>query len=78
MAPIPKSGPVLPEPRLYSRTMAASADDEICISGIAGKFPRCDNVQQFADNLYQKVRIIIDGWGELCFEFLLSMHRICA
>lgn len=68
MAPVPKSGPVpqLPEPRLYSRTMAASADDEICISGMAGKFPRCDNVQQFADNLYQKVSVFEptdDGWG---------------
>lgn len=40
-----------------SRTLPATADDEIVISGIAGKFPSCNDVLQFADNLYQKVSL---------------------
>lgn len=40
-----------------SRTLPATADDEIVISGIAGKFPSCNDVQQFADNLYHKVSV---------------------
>lgn len=62
MAPVPKSRPSLPEPRLMSRTLPATADDEIVISGIAGKFPSCNDVQQFADNLYHKVSVGESAW----------------
>lgn len=55
MAPTPTSRPSPPEPRLYSRAYPATLDDEVVISGMAGKFPRCENVQAFKDNLYNKV-----------------------
>lgn len=31
---------------------------EIVISGVAGRFPKSDNMQEFADNLYDKVDMI--------------------
>lgn len=31
---------------------------EIVISGVAGRFPKSDNMQEFADNLYNKVDMI--------------------
>lgn len=31
---------------------------EIVISGVAGRFPKSDNMQEFADNLYSKVDMI--------------------
>jgi fatty acid synthase len=39
----------------FSRAFVASSQDEIVISGIAGRFPKCGNVSEFADNLYNKV-----------------------
>jgi fatty acid synthase, animal type len=35
-------------------------EDEIVISGIAGRFPNSDNVDHFADNLYNKVDMVDD------------------
>jgi hypothetical protein len=32
-----------------------SFDEEIVISGMAGRFPKSANVNEFADNLYNKV-----------------------
>lgn len=57
MAPIPKAPPSVPEPRLFSRTHPATPDDEIVISGVAGKYPKSRNVEEFAYNLYNKVKI---------------------
>ncbi|XP_040165772.1 fatty acid synthase-like [Anopheles arabiensis] len=37
-----------------------TADDSIVISGIAGKYPRSDSVEHFADNLYNKVDLVDD------------------
>jgi hypothetical protein len=37
------------------RAFAASPDEEIVISGIAGRFPKSANVAEFSDNLYNKV-----------------------
>lgn len=59
MAPVPKSTPSLPEPRLLTRALPVNADDEIVISGMSGKFPSCNNVQEFKDNLYQKVSVAV-------------------
>lgn len=39
-----------------SRIFAKSPDDEICITGISGKFPSSDNIAEFEYNLYNKVR----------------------
>jgi hypothetical protein len=41
--------------KLSYRAFAASPDDEIVISGIAGRFPKSANVAEFSDNLYNKV-----------------------
>jgi fatty acid synthase len=35
--------------------------DEIVISGIAGRFPKSDNVAEFADNLYNKIDMVDDS-----------------
>jgi acyl transferase domain-containing protein len=37
------------------RAFATSPDEEIVISGIAGRFPKSANVAEFSDNLYNKV-----------------------
>lgn len=38
-----------------ARIFAKSADDEICITGIAGSFPSSRNVAEFEHNLWSKV-----------------------
>lgn len=55
MPPIPKAPPSVPERKLYSRTHPETPDDEIVITGVAGKFPNSKNVEEFAHNLYHKV-----------------------
>lgn len=55
MPPIPKAPPSIHDPKLLSRTHAATPGDEIVISGISGKFPNSQNVEEFAENLYNKV-----------------------
>lgn len=42
-------------PRTKTRVKALHPDDEIVISGISGKFPSAENVEEFAKNLYNKV-----------------------
>uniref|UniRef100_A0A182SGB4 Beta-ketoacyl synthase-like N-terminal domain-containing protein n=1 Tax=Anopheles maculatus TaxID=74869 RepID=A0A182SGB4_9DIPT len=37
-----------------------TSDDSIVISGIAGKYPRSDSVEHFAENLYNKVDLVDD------------------
>lgn len=37
------------------RIFASCADEEIVISGISGRFPSSDNVDEFSKNLYNKV-----------------------
>lgn len=37
------------------RVFPKSFEDEIIISGVSGRFPNCDNVQEFRDHLYNKV-----------------------
>lgn len=36
------------------------SDDDIVISGISGKFPNSDNVEEFAYNLYNKIDMVDD------------------
>lgn len=55
MPPIPKAPPSIHDPKLLSRTHAATPGDEIVISGISGKFPNSKNVEEYAANLYNKV-----------------------
>lgn len=38
-----------------ARIRAKSADDEIVISGISGKFPKANNLNELSHNLYNKV-----------------------
>lgn len=37
------------------RVFALNDDDEMVISGIAGRFPECHNVDELSYNLYNKV-----------------------
>lgn len=55
MPPIPKAPPSIHDPKLLSRTHAATAEDDIVISGISGQFPNSKNVEEYAYNLYNKV-----------------------
>lgn len=55
MPPIPKAPPSVPEPKLFSRTHPATPDDDIVISGMAGKYPNSKNVEEFSHNLFNKV-----------------------
>jgi acyl transferase domain-containing protein len=43
----------------FSRAFATSPQEEIVISGISGRFPKCADVSEFADNLYNKVDFFI-------------------
>lgn len=40
------------------RIFPSSPDDEIVISGIAGRYPSCDNADEFRENLFNKVGIL--------------------
>lgn len=55
MPPTPKIPPSIHEPKFFSRTHPSTPGDEIVISGVAGKFPNSKNVEEFAENLYNKV-----------------------
>lgn len=57
MPPIPKAPPSMHDPKLMSRTHAASPEDEIVITGVAGKFPNSKNIEEFAHHLYNKVNL---------------------
>lgn len=40
------------------RTHASSAEEELVVSGMAGRFPECENVDELSYNLYNKVRAV--------------------
>lgn len=40
---------------MYSRIHAPCDDEEIVITGMAGRFPNSNHVAEFRDNLYNKV-----------------------
>ena len=46
--------------RLCVRAYPLTCDDEIVISGISGRFPNSNNIQEFSDNLYNKVDMVDD------------------
>lgn len=47
--------------------MAEINDEDIVISGISGRFPMSQNVDEWADNLYAKVN------SELLIDLLLNI-----
>lgn len=55
MPPTPKAPLSLHDPKLLSRTHSASPGEDIVITGVSGKFPNSNNVEEFAHNLYNKV-----------------------
>ncbi|XP_053662286.1 fatty acid synthase-like [Anopheles marshallii] len=52
--------PSKPSTSAGSKCTPITADDSIVISGIAGKYPRSDSVEHFAENLYNKVDLVDD------------------
>lgn len=44
--------------RVLTKAKIYSAQDEIVVSGISGRFPNSANMQEFADNLYNKVDMV--------------------
>ena len=48
----------LGKPRIFSRTVPLNPEDDIVISGMAGRFPNSDNVMELSDNLYNKVDMV--------------------
>lgn len=57
-----KNDTQIPRPDLsrpcYYRSHAANSEEEIVISGMSGRFPKCDNVTQYKNNLYNKVDML--------------------
>lgn len=47
--------------KYFSRVYALTPDDEICISGISGRFPNSLNMHEYAHNLYNKVDMVSYG-----------------
>lgn len=45
----------------FSRVFPETDGDEIVISGMAGKFPNCRNVEEYKHKLYNKVREFVHG-----------------
>lgn len=43
------------------KMISANEDSEIVISGISGRFPKSDNMSEFAFNLYNKIDMIDDS-----------------
>lgn len=39
------------------RVFPSSPEEEIVISGVAGRYPSCDNVQEFSHHLFNKVGV---------------------
>lgn len=44
--------------KIMSRVHALSPEDDICITGISGVFPKCKDINEFEHNLYNKVRFV--------------------
>lgn len=74
---MPKSDHVLTEQN-YSpnnesfRIFPSCPEDEIVISGIAGRYPSCDNVDEFRHHLYNKVRFS----GVFFFARCYKLNRV--
>lgn len=47
------------KPVMRSRTHPMDDGDRIYISGVAGQFPNSDNILEFGQNLYNKVKCAI-------------------
>lgn len=45
--------------KAFSRVHAENDGEEICIAGMAGKFPNCRNVDEYEYKLYNKVGYIM-------------------
>lgn len=43
----------------FSRVYPATDGDDVVISGMAGKFPNCHNIDEYEYKLYNKVRATI-------------------
>lgn len=39
----------------HTRVFPETPGDEIVVSGVSGRYPSCDNVEEFSHNLYNKV-----------------------
>lgn len=46
--------------RVLTRVKTSSAQDAIIVSGVSGRFPSSANMNEFADNLYNKVDMVDD------------------
>ncbi|XP_075147103.1 fatty acid synthase 3 [Haematobia irritans] len=54
------SSPKIENKAKLLRIFPESADDDIVISGMAGKFPNCHNIAEYEQNLYNKIDMIDD------------------
>lgn len=46
--------------KIFCRNKPMTPGDEIVISGISGRFPNSANMQEFANNLYNKIDMVDD------------------
>ena len=50
-----------PSKKYFSRVYALTPEDEICITGISGRFPSSINMHEYAHNLYNKIDMVDDA-----------------
>ena len=61
--------------------MAHNAQNEVVITGISGRFPDCDSVQELKEKLYGGIDVVTDkikyfNWGNFLFIFLQISYRV--
>lgn len=44
--------------KIYQSYIDTNFDDDIVISGIAGRFPNSDNMKQLQENLFKKINLL--------------------
>lgn len=54
--------------KINPRVHAPSPEDDICITGISGVFPKCKDINEFEHNLYNKVRYMF-MFNQLIVQF---------
>lgn len=55
-----------------NRIFASNPDDEIVVSGMGGRFPKCDNVSELSYHLYNKVRNMNSDKNDFIFVIVES------
>ncbi|XP_037041706.1 fatty acid synthase-like isoform X2 [Bradysia coprophila] len=67
--------------KIMSRAQAVPPEDDICIAGISGVFPKCNDINELEHNLYNKIDMVDDSstrWPHYSPEIPKRMGNIGA